>query len=164
MKMSEINPTNRQHLDRLLAFGDEVSKICRANNIHPVVYGSLAYIFYTHDETAAINDIDFLVDEGVFEKLMELFGAMPGVSCETTDYHSVKFFRNGCKLAFDAVGHYLADTDFKSAPGIINGKDFELIDEGTLKIAYERGVNTIPKKKEAYAYKLRELGLLPGRN
>lgn len=157
MEKSEIHPANAQHLDHLLSFGDEVYKLCRANNIFPIVYGSLAYIFYTHDETIAINDIDLLVSESVFDKLKELLATIPGTSCETTDYHSVKFFRSGCKIAFDAIGHYLGDTNFESVPVTINGKDFELLDKGTLKIAYERGLNNIPKKKAAYTYKLQKL-------
>jgi len=157
MEKLEIHPTNQQYFHQLLSFGDEVNKLCLVNNIRPIVYGSLAYIFYTHDETIAINDIDFLVDENTFEKLTELLSTISGTSCETTDYHSIKFFKNGCKIAFDSIEHYLNDTNFQSVNVIINEKDFELLDRETLKIVYQRGVNNIPAKRDAYDYKLKKL-------
>lgn len=157
MKKFEIQPTNQAHFDQLLSFGDEVNRLCLINNIRPIVYGSLAYVVYTHDKSISINDIDFLVNETEFEQISELVKTIPETSCETTNYHSIKFFKNGCKIAFDSIAHYLNDTNFQSIRVAINEKEFELLDKETLKIVYERGVNNIPAKKEAYAYKLQNL-------
>lgn len=157
MEQLKINPTNREYFDRLVSFADQISEICRKNNVQPVVYGSLAYIFYTQDENIAINDIDFLVQENDFQKITDLVKTIPETTCEPTDYHSIKFFKDGCKIAFDSTDHYLKDIDPKITTVKINGTEFNLVDKETLKLVYRRGVDTIPSKKDAYSYKLQRL-------
>jgi len=157
METIQINPANSDHFKSLESFANEANKLCRKNGISPIVYGSLAYIFYTRDETIAINDVDFLVSENDFEKITRLLTAIPGTTYETTDYHSIKFFNNACKIAFDDISHYLGDRKWQSLEAIINEKHFELVDRETLKFVYEQGANNIPIKKDAYHAKLEKL-------
>lgn len=153
----QIKPTNPEYFDRLLIFADQLNRLCRENNIQPIAYGSLAYIVHTQDQSIAVNDIDFLVKENDFSKIMELVKTIPETTCEPTDYHSVKFFKDGCKIAFDSIEHYLNDIDPQVTNAKINDMEFAVVDKETLKHVYKQGAENIPAKKEAYSYKLQKL-------
>lgn len=157
MQTIKVNPGNKEYFESLLLFADESNRLCRENSIKPVVYGSLAYIFHTRDESISINDVDFLIAEKLFSVVSALLNAIPGTSIETTTYHSIKLFNKGFKISFDSVEHYMGDRKFATLSLNINGKEFEVLDREALKDAYEQGVNRIPVKKEAYVYKLRKL-------
>ncbi len=157
METLDIQPINQKYFNELLFWGNEVDKLCRQNNIQPIVYGSLAYIFYTHDKGVAINDIDFLVPEDSFLKIIELVKTIPETSCQTTDWHSVIFFKDGYKIECDGIEYYLKNIDFQVITATINGKEFELIDKEALKSVYHQGSENIPTKKDVYSYKLQKL-------
>ena len=152
-----LTPQNPAYFEQLLAFGDDLQRRCRADAIDPIVYGSLAYLYYTRDCSIAIDDIDFLVPERHFPAVMAAVAAMPGTRTETTVYHSVKFFRDGAKIAFDASEHYGPVPGFEPVKVEINGRSFRLLDLANLREAYRRGVETIPVKAAAYRSKLERL-------
>ena len=68
MNMTKIfyKPKNQDYFEKLLSFSKVLFYICEKYNIQPIVYGSLAYAFFTRDEKIEINDIDLLVPEEAF--------------------------------------------------------------------------------------------------
>ncbi|MBD3363076.1 hypothetical protein GF362_05130 [Candidatus Dojkabacteria bacterium] len=51
----------------------EISNKLSLKDIKYLLYGSVAYFLYTRDEQAEINDIDIIVKEKDFDKIMEIF-------------------------------------------------------------------------------------------
>lgn len=126
----------------------------------PVVYGSLAYAFYTKDEKININDIDLLVPESSFSRIIAAVKTNPDVTCEETTYHSLKLFRDGVKISFDAIEEYYRGLPRNFVEGKINGIAFRFVPNNALKEVYKRGAETIPMKKEQYTAKLNALNQL----
>jgi hypothetical protein len=141
----------------LLAFGQEFISLCHGIDISPVVYGSLACLVHLKDSSLNVNDIDFLVREADFPKLIEASRRLSGLRFEPTDYHSIKFYRAELKVAFDAIEHYLKGIKIETKRTTINGHAFEILGINPLKESYRRAALSIPVKVEAYREKLRML-------
>lgn len=125
--------------------------------IEPVVYGSLAYLYYTKDFSVDINDIDFLVPEEKFTEIIETVKNKGKYTYQPTDYHSLKVFKDGPKISFDGIDHYLGKLDRSYLTADINGVTFKVLNLESLKAVYQQGAENIPFKKEAYIYKLNQL-------
>jgi len=148
---------NQNDFSRLLAFAQVLFSMCSELNVQPVVYGSLAYAFYTKDEKININDIDLLVPEASFPRIVAAVKTNPSVTYEETTYHSLKLFRDGVKISFDSIEEYYRDLPCNFMEGKINGIAFRLVPQEALKEVYKRGAETIPMKKEQYMAKLNTL-------
>jgi hypothetical protein len=151
------NPNNRDDFSKLLAFVQVLFLKCAELNVQPVAYGSLAYAFYTKDETIDIHDIDLLVPESSFLPIIAAVKNLPDVTYEETTYHSLKLFRDGVKISFDAIEEYYRGLPRNFVKGKINGIAFRLVSRNALKEVYKRAAETIPTKKEQYAEKLNTL-------
>jgi len=157
--MEEIvyNPNNGDDFSKLLSFAQALFLRCAELNVQPVVYGSLAYAFYTKDEKININDIDLLIPESFFPHIAAAVKNLPDVTCEETTYHSLKLFHGGVKISFDAIEEYYHGLPRDFVAGKINGIAFSLVPKNALEEVYKRGAETIPMKKEQYTVKLNAL-------
>lgn len=144
-------------LHELLSFGAELMVHCMAHNIHPIVYGSLAYVVHTGDSDMVVHDIDFLIPLGTFGELIAIVQDMPDCVYEETNYRSIKVYRGSMKVSFDSIEDYLAGIPFQTQSIHFNGYPLEVVDTDTLVEVYRRGAATIPAKSEQYAFKLRVL-------
>lgn len=160
MKEIIYNPNNFDDLSKLLTFAQTLFSICAEIGVQPVVYGSLAYAFYTNDEKISINDIDFLVPEAAFNPIIVAVKTKPDVTCEETTYHSLKLFCEDVKISFDAVEEYYRDLPCDFIEGKINGVVFKFVSREALREVYKRGAETIPTKQEQYRAKLNILNQL----
>lgn len=152
----QVHPKNYDYFTRLIDFGKECQAICKEHGIEPVIYGSVAYLFYTKDHSIDVNDIDFLVPESAFDVLGNQFTKLK-LKHETTTYHSLKVFKNNIKISFDAIDHYLQGISEQAFPVNIEGSNFKVLNPESLKSVYRQGAENIPAKKEAYTYKLNNL-------
>jgi hypothetical protein len=134
---------------------------CRALSLAPVVYGSLAYLALTGDAALGVHDIDFLIDEDAFTRLLERVGLDEACRAEETSYHTIKIFRAGAKVSFDSISHYLAGLSWTKQTHVVDGLEFDAVDKQTLVEAYRRGAATIPQNRDAYLRKLLGLGVAP---
>lgn len=157
--MNNSSPEQQKSLDNLLPYGKDFVSYCEQIDLFPIVYGSLAYIFYSNDNDIAINDIDFLIPKDRFQDLIELVKKHSDLRYEETTYNSIKVFRDNLKISFDSIEDYLKDIDFKTEKVEVGGHTFELVDKDTLKEVYRRGAETIPFKKDAYSLKLQKLSV-----
>ena len=138
-------------------FSEELYKIFLRYNFKQIAYGSLAYLYYTKDERMPINDIDFLIPESAFDILIAVSNNHNTFRCETTNYHSLKMFKDDLKISFDSIEHYLKNLPPKSISAEINGIRFNILNLQSLKEAYRLGIESIPVKKELYALKFSKL-------
>jgi len=93
--MSKItySPKNNAYFKNLLEFLQELLPICESLNIKPIIYGSLAYGYYSRDESININDIDVLIPESFFQEISKQ-ATSKGFSYEETNYHSLKIYKD----------------------------------------------------------------------
>lgn len=147
-------PKNRDYFEKLLSLSKVLFEICKKHSIKPIVYGSLAYAFFTQDETIEINDIDLLVPEEVFPIIIEEINKQKELSYQETDYNSLKVFQNDVKITFDSIKHYYSNLPKNFLEVSINSHPFKIVSLEALKGIYVRGRNNIPIKKEAYQKKI----------
>lgn len=162
MESIYYQPQNKKYFSKLLSFAKELFEICKELNIKPIVYGSLPYASYTRDETISINDIDLLVPESSFSKIIDKIKENKELRYEETDYHSLKIFKDDVKITFDAIEEYYKDLPYDFVEVKINDVLFTIIPLRALKEIYKRGKETIPIKREQYSKKLEKLNSVAG--
>jgi len=160
MLTNQIYPKNKDFFLKLVEFGKGCQAISTANGFEPVIYGSVAYLFYAKDDSIEVNDIDFLVPETALDVLAAEF-ARQGLKYEITTYHSLKVFKDEIKISFDSVEHYLQGISELAYTVKIEGENFKVLNPESLKKVYKQGAENIPFKKDAYSYKLKHLSELP---
>jgi len=148
-------PQNKEYFEKLLLFSDILFEICKKIEINPVVYGSLAYAFYTQDTDIKINDIDLLVPEKSFASIIKEVKKREDLSYQETDYNSLKiFWNNEIKITFDSIKHYYSNLPNQFNDISINNCRFKIINLYALKEIYQRGWDNIPFKREEYKKKI----------
>lgn len=161
MKDIEYQPQNKEYLSKLLGFAEELFEICQELKIKPVIYGGLAYAFYTKDETININDIDFLVPESTFPNIIDKIKERKEWRYETTGYHSLKVYKNDAKINFDEIEgyyeEYYKDLPPDSVEVSINNVLLAIVSLKSLKRFYKKVNADIPFKRGLNSIKLEKL-------
>lgn len=155
--MVRIKSKNSEYFDDLLIFLDELKDLFILLNEKPIIYGSVAYLYYTHDNEMNINDIDILIPESFFPIIRNYVKNTDILRYEDTSYNSLKVFKGKYKIAFDSIDHYYSNliNDFSEVE--INNIPFKIIPFDSLIEVYKRWIDTIPFKFEAYTKKLLKL-------
>jgi hypothetical protein len=68
--MKEMFPRNENHFKRLVPFAEEIISICNEIGVSPIIYGSFAHFYYTQDDSLNVNDIDFLIPNRKFKRIL----------------------------------------------------------------------------------------------
>jgi len=68
--MKERFPRNENHFKRLVPFAKEIISICENIGVYPLIYGSFAHFYYTQDDSLNVNDIDFLIPNRKFKRIL----------------------------------------------------------------------------------------------
>lgn len=155
--MNTYIPRNKEHFQALIGFLKDLLKICDGLKIAPVVYGSLAYAMHTQDESVDINDIDLLVPEVSFPKLIEKIADTGFLKFEETTYHSLKVFKDELKISFDAIEEYYKGLPDDFHKETIHDVPVQIVGRQALIEVYKRGRDTIPFKHDVYNKKLEVL-------
>jgi hypothetical protein len=156
MTGQNMTPANPEFFFRLCRFAQDVMEACSGLKLSPVIYGSVAYLFHTHDSSVIIGDIDFLIPESTFAGISKAASQLEGVRVEATTYHSLKILSGDLKISFDAAEHY-APATYSSETLYLHGLTAAVLDKKSLVLCYTSGAATIPSKREAYLTKLQKL-------
>lgn len=147
-----VYPRNKEAYLKLVSFGKECLKICRAHKIEPIIHGSMGYLFYTKDDDINVNDIDFLVFELALDILaVEFF--KQGWKCKVAP-HKVKVLNDGSKITFHSSEYYLPNLSRSALAVDIGGEDFKILNLESLIKSYQMGINVAPDKAKDYSRKL----------
>lgn len=141
-------PNNREHCVKLLAFGCKVLATCHSLGIVPILTGSLAVFAYTRDQTMMVNDIDLACSELAFPKISHRLGGQ-GIRSVLKEWHVLQLHRDGLKVEFDAVEHWLTGLPDDQDQLQINGIAFRLVGLSGLKELYQRGLTATDGKDDA---------------
>jgi hypothetical protein len=159
-----ITPRNREHFTRLTDFARDVLAICDDIGVEPIMDGSLAVFAYTRDPNLEVHDIDFSCSEPDFPQLRQGLQER-GIQCEIRSWHVLQARRDGLKLEFGAIEHWMQGIPVGWEWVTIAGIQFQVLRLEYLREQYRRGLaNTAggahdddPAKHRAIQEKLRLL-------
>ena len=100
--------TNRKRLAKLLAFMGPVVELCNGVGVRPVVYGSYAYLIYTGDPKAVVNDIDLLVPGASLEKIRDALRENE-ILCRYYPGKTLHVFKDKLKIEIDSCENWSID-------------------------------------------------------
>lgn len=153
------HPTNKDYFLKLITFGKKCLDICHSFKIEPIIHGSVAYLFYTADESIEINDLDLLVPESSIKILAEEFKKM-GIEYILTEHPSLNVFENDAKISFHSKEYFLKNQSEQSAPVSIDGTIFQILNLKSLIKGYETSRDSRSDKVYVYVKKIDRLAVL----
>ena len=103
MKKINIYSKNKKKFLKLVGFANEVIDILKKLKINPIARGSLAVFIYTKNEQMKVNDIDFLVSEDEFEKVIKELIRKRIRYNYSRKWHVLQIFKPGVKVELDAI-------------------------------------------------------------
>ncbi|MDD5770257.1 MAG: nucleoside-diphosphate kinase [Candidatus Gracilibacteria bacterium] len=150
---------NQEHLDKMLNFYKVLYKNLKNTNIVNILYGSLAYAYFTGDENIEINDIDFIAYEKKFPEIIKLIQSQENVVCQLTDHNSLRLLKDKAKLSIHSQELALEIVNFSdNLINIeINGAKFVSLGLDDLIKFYQKGCSYDIQRKTGYTNKLNNL-------
>ncbi len=141
-------PKNSEHFSKLLAFYQEVIAVCHELDIIPLLTGSLAVFGYTQDQAISVNDIDLACSEVEFPRLSRAL-ASKGIAHEVKAWHVLQARRDGLKVEFDSIEHWMADVPIDCDSLTIDGYTFNVVNLASLRELYRRGLEAVARQNDA---------------
>jgi hypothetical protein len=140
-------PKNREHFSRLFAFCQEVVAVCHDLDITPILTGSLAVFGYTRNQAMSVDDIDLACSELEFPKL-SLALASNGIAHEVKIWHVLQARKDGLKVEFDSIEHWMTDLPEDYDTLVIDGYAFKVVSVSSLKELYRRGLEAVADQSD----------------
>jgi hypothetical protein len=148
-------------------FAREVLDVCDAVGVDPILDGSLTVFAYTREANMDVRDVDLNCPEPEFPRLLESLRGR-GIRAEITGLHVLQARRDGLKVEFGAIEHWMRDIPINHKPVRIAGIEVRIVTLDGLREQYRRGaentaegaVDVDPAKHQASSEKLRLLDAL----
>ena len=102
-------PSNKNKFIKLLNFFEEIVRICKGIRIEPIIYGSLAVFIYTKNNDIKVNDIDALVQEKDFGKIIKTLKERKIKFKYDKKWHTMHIFKDKHKIELDSIEYWLKD-------------------------------------------------------
>jgi len=138
--MLSINdfPSNKEQFVRLVDFCKEIIDICDKQNVEPIVYGSLAVFVYTKNKKMNVNDIDMLIREKDFAKIIKVLEERKIKYNHDKRWHVLQILKDDLKIEFDSIDFWQKDLpkDFQELD--FYGKKLKILSLNTLKNIYKK--------------------------
>jgi hypothetical protein len=162
-----VEPRNKDHFRKLMAFAQDVLAVCDDIQLSPFLDGSLAVFAYTQCSELEVHDLDLNCSESCFPRLLASLEAR-GFNAKVTDWHVLQVRRDGLKVEFGAIEHWLQGISESRESLAITGLRFDMVTFDDLRELYRRGlVETanvedvlVQRKHRAIQEKLRALDAL----
>ncbi len=103
MRTITIYPSNKEHFIKLKKFADETLYFCNKIGILPIAYGSLILFGYTKNDKIVVNDVDFLIPEGAFEKIIKILKKKKIKYNYSKEWHTLQIFKGKLKIELDSI-------------------------------------------------------------
>lgn len=144
----DVQPSNPEHLARLLDFAREILEVCDSLAIEPVASGSLAVLLYTKDPAIEIHDIDLSCSENDFPHLLTALAAR-GIAASVTDWHVLQARRDDLKVEFDSREYWMTDVPEDYEIARVGGFELKIVSRRVLVELYRRGLEATADSGEA---------------
>lgn len=106
MTSANVYPANKNHFIKLKKFCSKILGILSELDITPIAYGSLAYFYYTKDKKIPVNDIDLLISENSFNKIIKVLKHNKIKHKYSAKWHTLQIFEGDLKIELDSVNFW----------------------------------------------------------
>lgn len=138
---------NEKEFLKLKNFCKKIIIICKKEKIDLILYGSLAFFIYTKNDKIEINDIDFLVKEKNFKKIIKLLELKKINYNYDKKWHVLQIFKEGLKIELDSIDFWKINT--KKNIGLnFFGQKIKILDLNNLKKVYKKASKKSDDKKK----------------
>lgn len=151
-----VYPANKEFFIRLKIFCRKILDICEELKITPIAYGGLAYFGYTKKKVT-INDIDFLIPENSFEKIIKILAKKKIKHHYSPEWHTLQIFEGGLKIELDSIGYWYKDMPKNFENFDFDGLTVKSVSLEALKALYKRASETSKDKSDEYHKKFNVL-------
>jgi hypothetical protein len=131
-------PRNKKKTVRLLKFAETIQKRAQEAKVSLILYGSLAYVAYTHDSTYALKDLDFLIPESGFRKICKQLDKRRIKYKYFPEWHTVQIEKKDLKIELDSQDFWQPRLSKRREVLIINNQRFKMVTKSSLKAIYKR--------------------------
>ncbi|MDO8564100.1 MAG: hypothetical protein Q7R87_03765 [Nanoarchaeota archaeon] len=135
MATISINSNNKIHIIKLIKFYKILEDKIK---IKPILYGSLAYFIYTKDNTIKINDLDFLIRENAFKKIIKFLEKSKIKYHYSKEWHTLQVFKGKLKIEFDSIDFWQKNLSIKFQTVTINNAPIKVITLNNLIAIYKK--------------------------
>ena len=150
-------PRNQKHFNELTAFAREVLAVCDEVGVKPILDGSLAVFAYIRDPTMEVHDVDLNCPESQFPRLRRAL-QWRDIRCEIRSWHVLQARRDGLKVEFGSIEHWMCDIPVHHELVRIAGIEFRVVTLDGLREQYRRGLeNTADKAVDSDPVKHRAM-------
>jgi len=137
----EVHPINKEQFARLKKFAKKILNLCEEVNIEPILYGSFMIFEYTKNKNLEVNDIDFYIKEGDFERLAKILTEKKINFEYPKKWHTLQIIKDDLKIEFDSIDFW--NKSKKEFVGInFEGKKIKALSIGSLKAIYKQASET----------------------
>jgi len=134
----EKSPFNKELFLRLIDFFKDVVDVCDEVNVDFLIYGSLAVFVYTFDIKMKVNDIDVLIKEKDFRKLIKAFDEKGIKYNYDKKWHVLQVLKDDLKIEFDSIEFWQKDLLLDFLKLDLFGKTVKILSLDSLKKVYEK--------------------------
>jgi hypothetical protein len=156
MAKIKVYPSNKEFFVRSKAFCEQILDMCDKIGITPVAWGGLAYFGYTKDKNAVIKDIDLLIPEDSFKKIIKVLEKNKIKYKYFAKWHSIQAFNKDLKIDLDSMDYwYKGPKTFKDFD--FDGLRVKTLGLEALAISYKEAGAASKDKPEEYHKKFEAL-------
>ncbi len=109
MKHLKIYPANKEHFIKLKEFAIEIIDMCEKIGIKLIAYGSLVFFGYTKNKKINVNDVDFLIPENAFKKIIKVLDKNKIKYNYSKEWHTLQVFKGKLKIELDSRDFWQKD-------------------------------------------------------
>ncbi len=131
-------PSNKELFVRLVDFLKEIIDICDEQNVEPIVYGSLAVFVYTKNSKMNVNDIDMLIREKDFAKIIKVLKERKITYIHDEKWCVLQILKDDLKIEFDSIDFWQKNLPRDSQELDFYGKTLKILSLNTLKNIYKK--------------------------
>ncbi|MBM3233101.1 hypothetical protein FJZ18_02965 [Candidatus Pacearchaeota archaeon] len=140
-------PKNKLKTLRLIKFCKKIVHICKKTGLRPILYGSLALFVYTKNKGLIINDIDILVPEKSFEKLINMLKKERMKYKYSEKWHTLQIIKSDLIIECDSIEFWQEKTpQLKKLE--IHGLKIDIVSKESLVSIYKKAHKKSKDKPE----------------
>lgn len=142
---------------QLLKFYKEINEIFRELNIQPTIYGSLAVFVYTKDESMNINDIDVLISEKEFLRIITELEKQNIKYNYNKKWQVLQILKDELKIELDSIERWQPKLSKEYTQIKINNQIIEILNLKSLEKVYLNAAQVSKDKSKSNKLKYKAL-------
>jgi hypothetical protein len=150
-------PRNKSTFIRLKSFCKEILTLCKNLGVTPIAYGSLIYFGYTRDRTFPVHDVDFLIPEGAYKKLIPVLRKNKLRYRYYREWHQLHILKSGMKIDLDSQEFWQPQLSKRFTFFDFDGLVVKAVSLESLQKIYKRASKESKEKPREYLKKFQTL-------